>query len=216
MNSEILEKLGGYGVIPVISIDSVDSALPLADALMEGGLPVAEITFRTKAAADVIAMLNKKRPELLLGAGTILTIENLKKAKDCGAKFGVAPGLNPHIVEKAAEINLPFVPGIVNPSDIEQAMFLGCSVLKFFPAEASGGIKMLKAICGPYQHTGVKFIPTGGINLANLQAYLEIPSVLACGGTWIADKNDIVNGNWSQITARCEEVIALVKKIKVN
>ena len=212
MSQKIFEKLAAYGVVPVIAIDSVDSALGLANVLIEGGLPVAEITFRTKAAADVISALNQQKPELIVGAGTVLTIENLQKAKDCGAAFAVAPGLNPEIVKKAIDIDLPFVPGVATPSDIEQAMALGCEILKFFPAEANGGVKMLNAMSAPYKHTGVRFMPTGGVNMANLQDYLELPTVIACGGTWIAKKDDISNENWSQIKEKCAEVAELIKK----
>ena len=204
MSTHVLDKLSEYGVVPVITIESVDSALGLADALIQGGLPVAEITFRTEAAADVISLLADKRPELILGAGTVLTSENMQKAKDCGAKFAVAPGFNPEVVKKAKAINMPFVPGINNPTDIEAALSLGCKILKFFPAEASGGIKYLNAISAPYKHTGVKFIPTGGIDTNNLKDYLELSIVLACGGTWIAKKEDIAQGRWDEITARCK------------
>lgn len=206
MSTNVLDKLSKYGVVPVISIESVESALPLADALIEGGLPVAEITFRTDAAADVISLLAKERPGLILGAGTVLTPENMQKAKDCGATFAVAPGLNPDVIKKAQNIGMPFVPGINNPTDIESALSLGCKTLKFFPAEASGGIKYLDAISAPYKHTGVKFVPTGGINADNLASYLELPIILACGGTWIAKKDDIANGNWEKIKSNCLEI----------
>jgi len=214
LDNEILNRLSEYAVVPVITIESADSALALADALIEGGLPVTEITFRTEAAAQAIAILNKQRHELIVGAGTVLTTDNLQKARDCGAKFAVAPGLNPEVVKKAEQLDIPFVPGISNPTDIEQALSLGCKVLKFFPAEACGGTKMLNAISAPYKHIGVKFIPTGGINISNLQAYLELPAVLACGGTWIAKKDDIAAGNWKDITARCKEVAKIVKAVK--
>jgi len=214
MSNRIFNEFSRYGVIPVITIESADLSLGLADALFEGGLPVAEITFRTEAAAEVISTLKEKRPELVLGAGTVLTVENLQKAKDCGATFAVAPGLNPEVVRKARELDIPFVPGISNPTDIEQALSLGCQILKFFPAEACGGIKMLNAISAPYKHTGVRFVPTGGINTGNLSGYLELPSVLACGGTWIAKRDDISAGNWEQIISRCKEVTEIVNKIK--
>lgn len=207
MSSQLLDKLSHYGVIPVIAIDSVEFALPLADALIAGGLPVAEITFRTEAAADVISTLSKERPELILGAGTVLTVENLQRAKDCGAAFAVAPGLNHEVVRKANDIGLPFFPGISNPTDIETALSIGCKTLKFFPAEACGGIKYLNAVSAPYKHTGVKFIPTGGINSKNLCNYLELPIVLACGGTWIAKKEDMASGNWDEVILRCKEVV---------
>ena len=214
MNQNILDKLSKYCVVPVIAIESVDYALPLADALIEGGLPVAEITFRTEAAVDVISIIAKKRPELILGAGTVLTPDNLQKAKDCGATFAVAPGLNSDVVKKAQDIGLPFVPGINNPTDIESALSLGCKTLKFFPAEASGGIKYLNAIAAPYKHTGIKFMPTGGINANNLSSYLESPIILACGGTWIAKPQDMVDGNWDAVVSRCQEVAKFVSNLK--
>ena len=214
MSTQILDKLSSYGVVPVIAIESIESALPLADALIAGGLPVAEITFRTKAAADVISLLAKERPELILGAGTVLTPENMQKAKDCGATFAVAPGLNPDVVKKAQDINLPFVPGINNPTDIEAALSLGCQTLKFFPAEASGGIKYLNSISAPYKHTGIKFVPTGGVNEGNLSNYLQLPVVIACGGTWIAKNEDMAAGNWDDIVLRCKKVAEIVKNLK--
>lgn len=214
MSTTVLQKLESYGVVPVIAIESADSALSLADALIEGGLPVAEITFRTAAAADVISLLASKRPEIILGAGTVLTPENLRRAKDCGATFAVAPGFNPDVVNTAREIDLPFVPGINNPTDIEGALALGCRHLKFFPAEASGGIKYLNAIAAPYKHTGVKFMPTGGINIDNLADYLSLDIIAACGGTWIAKKPDIAEGLWSDIARRCRQVAEVVNKVK--
>ncbi len=214
MNNELLRKISGYAVVPVIAIDSVELALPLADALIQGGLPVAEITFRTKAAADVIALLAQERPELILGAGTVLTIDNLQRARDCGATFAVAPGTNPFVIEKAQKIELPFIPGIQNPTDIESALSLGCTMLKFFPAEASGGVNYLNAISAPYLHTGIKFIPTGGVNSKNLADYLKMPSVLACGGTWIAKKEDLTLEKWDQIASRCQEIAAIVRSLK--
>ncbi len=187
------------GVVPVIAIESPDSALPMADALIEGGLAVAEITFRTDAALEVISALKKNRPDILLGAGTILTVENLKKAAACGAAFGVSPGLNPEILKKAIEMDFPFFPGVVTPSEIEQGLSLGVNVLKFFPSEASGGTAMIKAVSAPYAHLGVKFIPTGGVNIKNLEEYLALPQVLSVGGTWIAKKDAIAAGSWGRL-----------------
>ncbi len=210
----IIEKLTKYGVVPVIAIEDADAALPLADALIEGGLPVAEITFRTAAAAQVIETLTKERPELIVGAGTVITPDNLEAAKDCGAQFALAPGLNSAIVTKAQELDLPFVPGIASPSDIEHALWLGCSTLKFFPAEALGGLGMLKALAGPYGHTGVKFVPTGGVNAGNLADYLASTVVAAVGGTWIASKDLIAQGNWSEVTARCKAVAKTVASVR--
>lgn len=203
MNFEIYQKIEEFRIVPVIAIEDEDSALPLADALIGGGLPVAEITFRTEAASAVILKIAKERPDMLIGAGTILTIDNLKRAIDCGAKFGVAPGFNPKIVEETLKLNFPFSPGVMTPSDVECALSLGIKVLKFFPAEAAGGTKMLKSLAAPYAHLGVRFIPTGGINLEILTNYLSIPQVLAVGGTWIANAEDIRKKNWKQISTNC-------------
>ena len=209
MKNDIYSDLKKLKVIPVITIEKVDDALYLADALIEGGLPVAEITFRTSAAAEAIKLLRNKRPELLIGAGTILTIENLKKAIDCGAAFGVAPGLNTKVVEEAVKREFLFSPGVMTPTDVETALSLGVNLLKFFPAEAAGGIKMLKSLTAPYGHTGVKFMPTGGINMSNINSYLQIKEVIVVGGTWVATKEDISDGKWEKIKKNCLEIAAL-------
>lgn len=206
----IFERVAEFGVVPVIAIDSVAHALPLADALIAGGLPVVEITFRTAAAAEVIRLLAKERPTLIVGAGTVLTPETVQIAVDAGAHFAVAPGLNPRVVQAAQELKLPFVPGIANPSDIEAGLELGCKLLKFFPAEALGGTKLLSALSAPYKHTGVRFMPTGGASTANLESYLRIDTVAAVGGTWIAKKEDMAEGRWDEIAQRCREACALV------
>jgi len=212
--SSVLDRVAELGVVPVIAIDKVEHALPLADALIAGGLPVVEITFRTAAAADVIRLLAKERPALLVGAGTVLSPETVQIAVDAGAQFAVAPGLNPRVVAAAQKANLPFVPGIANPSDVEAGLELGCKLLKFFPAEALGGTKLLSAISAPYKHTGVKFIPTGGASMSNLEAYLKIETVAAVGGTWIAKKEDLAEGKWNEIAQRCREACAAVKSIR--
>jgi 2-dehydro-3-deoxyphosphogluconate aldolase/(4S)-4-hydroxy-2-oxoglutarate aldolase len=208
------DRMWKAGVVPVIAIESPDSALPMADALIEGGLAVAEITFRTDAALEVISALKKNRPDILLGAGTILTVENLKKAAACGAAFGVSPGLNPEILKKAIEMDFPFFPGVVTPSEIEQGLSLGVNVLKFFPSEASGGTAMIKAVSAPYAHLGVKFIPTGGVNIKNLEEYLALPQVLSVGGTWIAKKDAIAAGSWEEIKNNALEVTAVVRRAR--
>lgn len=193
-------------VVPVISIESPEAALPLADALLAGGLPIAEITFRTTAAAEAIGLLTEKRPEMLIGAGTILNHENVHHAIQAGAKFGVAPGLNPDTIDMAEECEWPFIPGVCTPSEIEAALAMNYKVLKFFPAGAMGGLNTLKAISAPYAHTGVRFMPTGGVTADNLKEYLSLPNVIACGGTWIASKEDIAAGEWALITDRCKQV----------
>ncbi len=200
----IFERIGQLRIVPVIAIDDVAAALPLADALIEGGLPIAEITFRTAAAAEVIAVLRAERPQLLVGAGTVLTADNLRAASDSGAQFAVAPGLNPDIVRQAQQLELPFAPGVATPSEVEQAMALGAKTLKFFPAGALGGVATLKAIAAPYRHTGVRFIPTGGVKADNVAEYLAMDSVVAVGGTWIATPDDLAAGRWDEIRQRCE------------
>ena len=208
---DVYEKIGKLKVLPVIAIDTVESALPLADALIAGGLPVAEITFRTSAAAEVLRTLKKERPDLMLGAGTVLNVETLHRARDCGATFALAPGFNPVVVAEAIRIGLPFAPGVMTPSEVEEALSLGLKVLKFFPAGDAGGPRMLNSLSGPYAHTGVRFIPTGGVTIDNLKDYLAVKTVLAVGGTWIAKREDIAAGNWDRIRNNCREVVALVQ-----
>lgn len=209
-----LNRLTRCGVVPVIAIDKVEAALPLADALLEGGLPIVEITFRTALAAEVIRLLAQERPQLTLGAGTVLTAANLEAAKASQATFAVAPGLNPSIVRQAQALGLPFVPGVATPTDIEHGLALGCKLLKFFPAEALGGAAMLDAVSAPYKHTGVRFMPTGGVGPANLETYLKMDSVAAVGGTWIARKEDLAAGRWDEIRKRCKAAVEVVTRVR--
>jgi 2-dehydro-3-deoxyphosphogluconate aldolase/(4S)-4-hydroxy-2-oxoglutarate aldolase len=197
-------------VVPVLAVESVQAAVPLADALAHGGLPIAEVTFRTPDAAEVIRRMRKERPEILVGAGTLLCVNDLEQAVDAGAMFGMAPGLNPKVAAEAQRRDFPFFPGVMTPSDIEGALALGFRILKFFPAASAGGVPMLKSLASPYTHCGVQFIPTGGINLSNLRSYLEIPQVIAVGGTWIASREDIAREAWAEISARCGEAHPLV------
>ena len=206
----VFDQIARFKVVPVIAIESPDAALSLADALIKGGLPIAEITFRTEAAAAVIRKMTQERSDLFVGAGTILTLDNLKAAVDAGAKFGVAPGFNPNIVKAAQQMGFPFVPGVCTPSDVEAALSNGCKVLKFFPAGAMGGLTLLKSLMAPYGHTGVQFMPTGGVSPANLSEYLSTKGVVACGGTWIATKEEIAENKWELIASRCREVTSLV------
>ncbi|MCG6878992.1 MAG: bifunctional 4-hydroxy-2-oxoglutarate aldolase/2-dehydro-3-deoxy-phosphogluconate aldolase [Deltaproteobacteria bacterium] len=210
----LIDRLEEFAVIPVIAIESTTLALPLADALIKGGLPVAEITFRTASAGEVIKILNKERPELLLGAGTILSVKDLVRAKEYGARFGVAPGFNPEIVQKAREISLPFFPGVMTPTEIEKGLSMGMKQMKYFPAEASGGVKMLKAISAPFVHQGVRFIPTGGISISNLADYLLHEFVLAAGGTWIASKAMISEKKWDIIENNARQAKDRVLEIR--
>lgn len=205
--AEVLEKLGKLRLIPVVKIERVSDAVPLGEALLEGGLPVAEITFRTAAAEEAIATLTGKLPELLVGAGTVLKIIQAQRAIDAGAKFIVSPGFNPRTVEYCVENGYPITPGINSPTGIEMALEFGIDVLKFFPAEASGGIQMLKAMSAPYG--GVRFIPTGGVSVDNVADYLALPSVHACGGSWMVKPDLIKDGNFREITRLCREAVAI-------
>ena len=212
--ASIPDRLAQQGVVPVITLERPEAALPLADALLAGGLSVLEVTFRTEAAAEVIRRLCRQRPQMLVGAGTVLTVSNLQAAQASGAAFAVAPGLNPRVVLEAEQLGIPFFPGVATPSDIEQGLGLGCALLKFFPAEALGGVPMLRALSAPYQHTGVRFMPTGGISPDNLEAYLSLPTVAAVGGTWIAKTEDIAAGNWHEITRRSRAAAEMVAKAR--
>jgi 2-dehydro-3-deoxyphosphogluconate aldolase/(4S)-4-hydroxy-2-oxoglutarate aldolase len=213
-SGQVFEILKKHGVVPVIAIDSIEGALPLADALGEGGLPVAEITFRTEAAGEVIAKIGQERPNIVLGAGTIISLESVRLAKESGARFGVAPGLNPSIVAEASRVELPFIPGVITPSEVEEALSLGAKVQKFFPSEASGGLAMIKALAGPYGHTGVKFVPTGGVTPGNLEEYLSSDAVICVGGTWIATKEAIAGKKWDLIRDNCRKAVEVVKRVR--
>ena len=182
-SQEIINKLQQFKVVPVIQINKVEHAVPLAKVLVENGLPVAEVTFRTEAAADAIRAMREAYPEMCIGAGTVLTSEQIDLAKEAGSEFVVAPGLNPNTVRRCQEIGMPVVPGVNNPSQVEQALELGLTFLKFFPAEASGGISMVKSLLAPY--VDVSFMPTGGIGKHNINDYLAIDRVICCGGTWM-------------------------------
>ena len=194
-------------IVPVVVLDSAESAEPLAEALLAGGLDIMEITFRTAAAEESIRRISSRFPEILVGAGTLLEEGQVLRAKDAGAGFGLAPGLNPEIVAAAREAGLQFSPGVMTPGEVEQALSLGCRLLKFFPAEAAGGVKMLKSLAGPYAHTGVKFIPTGGISSANLAEYLKVPVVAAIGGSWMVDRQLVNDGKWDEITRLTREAL---------
>jgi len=208
---EIHSRIAELGVVPMVAIDDADKALPLADTLIEAGLPIVEITFRTEAGQAAIRTIAENRPDCVLGAGTILTVDQVKAARDAGASFGVSPGLNPNVVAEAVRMGFPFSPGVMTPSDVEAALDMGLDVLKYFPAEAVGGVKVLKALTGPYKHTGVRFIPTGGINTRNFVEYLALDVVLAVGGSWLAPRGDVAAGNWDRIKANCQEVRAAMK-----
>ena len=193
----------------MIVIDDASKAVPLAKALVAGGLNVLEVTFRTSAAAESIAAIKREVPGAIVGAGTVLTPEMAKAAKDAGAEFGVAPGFDPAVVSAAKELGLPFVPGVATASERAQALTAGAKLVKFFPAEAAGGVKMIKNLLGAFRFTGVKFMPTGGINLSNVRDYLAVPEVVACGGTWIVPKDAVAAGDWETIGKLAAEASAL-------
>jgi 2-dehydro-3-deoxyphosphogluconate aldolase/(4S)-4-hydroxy-2-oxoglutarate aldolase len=203
----ILEKIGKLGIVPVVKIDNAADAVSLGKALIDGGLPLAEITFRTAAAPEAISNVSKAYPEMLVGAGTVLTVDQAKKAVESGSKFIVSPGFNPAVVEYCVKNNIPITPGCSNPSDIEMALGFGLEVVKFFPAEAFGGLNTLKAMSAPYGM--MKFIPTGGIDAKNLNDYLAFPKVLACGGSWMVKDELIKSGNFAEITRLTREAVNL-------
>ena len=195
-------------VVPVLVLNDVETGLKMCELLVENGLPVAEITFRTQAAPDVIAAAAERFPSLLLGAGTILNAADLARAIASGAKFAVAPGFNPAVVKAASERGFAFAPGICTPSEVEQALELGCRFFKFFPADAAGGTNMLKAIIAPYKHLGLKFMPTGGINARNAADYLAIPEVACVGGTWLGKNIP----DWEQVAVAIREAATLSRE----
>ena len=210
----IVETLGSAGIIPVIVIEDEAQAVPLAKALVKGGLPVLEVTFRTKAAAAAIAAIRREVPEAVVGAGTILTVEQLRAAQKAGAAFCVAPGFDPEIVEEAKSALMPFCPGIATASELSQALSAGVPMVKFFPAEAAGGVKMIKNLLGAFRFTGVKFMPTGGVNLSNVEQYLAVPEIVACGGTWIVPKDALAAGDYEAIERLAADAAALVRRMR--
>ncbi|MGJ8641181.1 MAG: bifunctional 4-hydroxy-2-oxoglutarate aldolase/2-dehydro-3-deoxy-phosphogluconate aldolase [Opitutaceae bacterium] len=208
-----MSDLHKFPVIPVIVIDDVNDAEPLAEALLNGGLNIIEVTFRTAAAPEAIQRIAKAFPEMLVGAGTVVTPDQAKQAIDMGSKFGLAPGTDLDTIAYFNEQGVPFIPGIMTPSDIQAAVKAGCRSLKFFPAGAAGGTKLLKAMVAPYGNLGIKFCPTGGVSLDNMNEYLSIPEVFAIGGSWLATKAQIANKEWSTITAQVKEALAKASEV---
>jgi 2-dehydro-3-deoxyphosphogluconate aldolase/(4S)-4-hydroxy-2-oxoglutarate aldolase len=212
MMNDIVNKLGNIGIIPVIAIEDADTAVSLGQALLDGGLPCAEITFRTAAAADAIKKMSAAHPDILVGAGTVLTVEQAEQAVESGAKFIVTPGFDVKVVNWCLANDIPITPGVMTPTDINQAIAKGLKILKFFPAEVAGGVKALKAIGGPY--VNLKFIPTGGINANNLADYLALPMVHACGGSFMVKKQMIVDGEFGKIRELAETAVSIVKSTR--
>ena len=210
--NDTLKQIGATGIVPVVVLNKAADAEPLAEALIKGGLPCAEVTFRTEAAEESIRSISKKFPDMFVGAGTVLTVEQVDRAIGAGAKFIVSPGLNPKVVEYCIKKGYPITPGIMTPTELEVALGFGLDVVKFFPAENAGGLKMIKAMSAPY--TMMKFMPTGGINATNVRDYLACDKILACGGSWMV-KGDLINaGNFEEIEKLTREAAAIVKEIR--
>lgn len=209
---DLWTKIGEVGVLPVIKIENAADAVPLADALCRGGLAAAEITFRTDAAEEAIRLTHKAHPEMLIAAGTVLTPDQADRAMAAGAELIVSPGLNPAVVAHCVEKGYPIVPGVCTPSEIEQGLSFGLKVLKFFPAEPSGGLAMIKALSAPYG--GVKFMPTGGINAKNIASYLQEKCILACGGSWMVPGDLLKAGKFDEIEELVREAVSLVAQVK--
>jgi 2-dehydro-3-deoxyphosphogluconate aldolase/(4S)-4-hydroxy-2-oxoglutarate aldolase len=210
--NNIFEKIRAIGILPVIALDDAAQAVPLARSLAAGGIPVAEVTFRTAAGEEAIRRIAQEVPEVMVGAGTVLTTEQVDRAAGAGAKFIVSPGTNMKVVCHCQEAGVQPIPGVVTPTEIETAMELGLDILKFFPAELSGGLGMIRALAVPY--TQVKFIPTGGITAANMEEYLCYDRILACGGSWMVKKDLINAGQYDEIRLLAAEAAAIVKTVR--
>lgn len=214
MTDSLSRHLRQTGVIAVLMIDRADDAVPLARALLAGGVDSIELTLRTEAALECLRRIRSEVPEMTIGVGTILTPQQVQEAKAAGASFGVAPGMNPRVVSEAQRIGLPFAPGVCTPTDIELALEAGCRVLKFFPSEPCGGLPYLRTIAAPFMHLGVQFIPLGGVGPSNAAQYLSEPSVLALGGSWLAPKSLIAQGDWTAITRLAQEANGIVRQVR--
>lgn len=212
MMKTLEERFYDYAVVPVVVLNDADDAIPLADALIKGGLPCAEVTFRTDAAEESIRRICESFPDMLVGAGTVLTTKQVERAYKAGAKFIVSPGFDPEIIDCCISIGLPVLPGCITPSEIAQAVKRGLNVVKFFPAEQSGGVAMIKAMAAPYSM--VKFMPTGGISTKNLADYLSCDKILCCGGSWMVKEDLIKSGSFDKITDMTKEATALARSIR--
>lgn len=214
MRPEVISKIDQLGVIAVLVIDEEKHAIPVAEALIQGGVQAIELTLRTPAALAAAAAIKKHIPTMMLGFGTVLTTSQVEAVADAGADFAVAPGCNPKVIEAAINKGVSFAPGVMTPSDIEIAVELGCRVLKYFPAETAGGMAQLKSISAPYQYLDLRFIPLGGINYQNANAYLDSPLVTAIGGSWIAQRALIQQEKWSEIENNARDIVQKIKEIK--
>ena len=213
---EVMERIEACGVIAVLVIDDAKHAAPVAQALLDGGVTAMELTLRTDAALDALVQVREHVPNMLAGIGTILRTDQIESVANAGAAFGVAPGLNPGVVQHAQKVGLPFAPGIVTPSDIETAVELGCRDLKFFPAEPSGGVKYLASMSAPYSHLELRYVPLGGVNAENMCDYLVRDDVPAVGGSWIATRKLIAAEDWNTITANAAEARQTIDRLRVE
>lgn len=209
---EVLHKIQELGIVPVVILEDTKDAAPLAKALIDGGLPCAEITFRTEAAEESIRIMSEQFPDMLVGAGTVLTTEQVDRAVAAGAKFIVSPGFNPKVVKYCIENGILITPGCCTPSEVEQAIEHGLETVKFFPAEPAGGLPMIKAMAAPYAK--MMFMPTGGITPENVKDYLNFKKILACGGSWMVNGDLIKAGNFAKITELSKEAVAIVKEVR--
>ncbi len=210
--NEVLQKIHETGIIPVVVLNDAKDAAPLAKALCEGGLPCAEVTFRTAAAEESIRIMTSEYPDMFVGAGTVLTTEQVDRAVAAGAKFIVSPGLNPKVVKYCLDKNIPITPGVVTPSEVEQAIELGLEIVKFFPAEPAGGLNMIKAMAAPY--VNMKFMPTGGISPKNVREYLACDKIWACGGSWMVKGSLVDAGDFDKIKEMTAEAVQIVKECR--
>jgi 2-dehydro-3-deoxyphosphogluconate aldolase/(4S)-4-hydroxy-2-oxoglutarate aldolase len=210
--NDVAKKIGKMGIVPVVALDDADAAVPLGQALLDGGLPTAELTFRTPAAAEAIGKMCHAFPEMLVGAGTVLTVSQAEQAVSAGAKYLLAPGFDPEIAEWALSHDVLMIPGVMSPTDVTMAVKMGLKLLKFFPAAAAGGPAFLKSMSDPF--VGINFMPTGGINAKNLPEFLAMPNVKACGGSWLVKKQLIAEGNFAEITRLTKEAVAIVQKAR--
>lgn len=211
---DLLNRIEGQGVIAVLVIDEPRHAVPLARALLAGGIQVIELTLRTSTAFASLTAIRAEVPEMVAGIGTVLTAEQARQAAAAGASFGVAPGTNRRVIRESRRLGLPFIPGIATPSDIEAALGLGCCQFKFFPSEPLGGLAYLKSLAAPYLHLGVRFLPLGGITAENMNNYLSDPLVWAVGGSWIAPREAVQQEDWAGITARAQKAMRLVRVVR--
>jgi len=211
--SEMLDQIESGGVVSVLIIEEVEHAVPLAQALLAGGVNAMELTLRTDAAVEGLRQIREQVPEMLAGIGTVLNEDQIDEIVAAGAQFAVSPGLNPRVVRKAQAAGLPFAPGVMTPSDIEAAIELGCRELKFFPAEPSGGLTTLNSIRAPYAHLGVRFIPLGGVNARNMESWLQNDGVFAVGGSWLTPKDAVQSGDWNEVTRRAAEAREIADRV---